>query len=153
MAQQSPKPPKTLTKPLASISDVAQKADINTLSGIAALAVPTITKSSQPTTLTATIDEVSAQGETAHVFSDILSRIHEGNMSRDDLDQRLLTWVLEVPSMRERLGDLSPEMRALVDKFRTQDLKDRFVVEKGVKYPPNPATARKIAVLRSALEA
>jgi len=74
-------------------------------------------------------------------------------MSRDDLDQRLLTWVLEVPWMRERLGDLSPEMRALVDKFRTQDLKDRFVVEKGVKYPPNPATARKIAVLRSALEA
>jgi hypothetical protein len=87
------------------------------------------------------------------VFSDILSRSQQGQIPREELDQRLLNWVLEVPGMKEKADELSPEMRGLVDKFSAHDLKDPFVVDHGVTYPAHPATAKKTAHLKAALEA
>ena len=74
-------------------------------------------------------------------------------MTREELDQRWLKWVLKIPGMREKYDDLPDHLQAYVDQFKSHDLTTEFVPTAGpTKFPPNTATARKIAQLKAMLE-
>lgn len=141
------------TELLASIQKEAKTAHVDTLSRIANLTVPTLATATPRTHLIAAIEQVRGHGETAAVFTGILSRLHQGPIQREDLDQRLLNWVLQVPGIKEKVGDLSPEMRTLAEEFAAHDLRQPFVLGQGINYPHNPATEEKMRQLGLALQA
>jgi hypothetical protein len=145
------------TKFAHDLGKQAQRAHGRTLSRLANLSVSTNAASIQPATLNATIDEFHSHGVTATVFSDIFLLFQKGQLSREELDQRLINWGLTIPGLKEKFDELPDVVKKCVDEFVKVDLKSGKTAY-GVpsasefKLPTNLKTARKCAALKAAWE-
>jgi hypothetical protein len=136
-----------------SIREGSKKAQLDTLRRIANLALPVAGKTAKRESIDGTIQQELAHGETAKFFGELFSLSQEGAMSREELDKKLLNWVLKIPGMKEKYNDLPDNLKSYVDEFKDHDLTKEFVPTAGtVKFPPNHATAKKIDQLKSMWE-
>ena len=133
----------------------SEQAHAESLKRIADLLTSVAGRTAKSDSIDASIDEVRAHGETTTTtfFTELISRSQKGILTREELDQQWLKWVLEVPGMRKKYDDLPGNLQAYVDQFKSHDLTTEFVPRDGpTKFPPNTATARKIAQLKAMLE-
>jgi hypothetical protein len=143
------------TKFAQDLGKQAQRAHGRTLSRLANLSVPTVSGLIQPAALNATIDEFHSHGVTATVFSDIFHLFQKGQLTREELDQRLINWGLTIPGLKEKFDELPGVVRKCVDEFVKVDLtrgrgEDGVPSARGFRLPTNLNTARKCAGLKAA---
>ena len=131
-----------------------RRAHVRNLSRLANLTTPVLQGSVKRDSIDSTVEEILAHGATTTFFGEIFSLIQRHEISREELDQKLVNWVLRVPNVKEKFNALPTEIRRHVEGFRDRDLSADGVgiVGQGFKKPMSFATARKCAELRDAWE-
>ena len=118
----------------------AEQAQLRTLTRLANLAVPVVGKTADPNAIDATIDQVLSHGETTKFFGELFSLAHKGILTREEVDQRLVNWVLKIPGMKENYDTLPENLKYDVDRFKDHDLTQKFVpTSVGPKFRPDPS--------------
>jgi hypothetical protein len=130
-----------------------QNAHVRNLSRLANLSVPVVGGTTTASSFTSTVDEILAHGATTTLFGEIFSLIQKNELTREDLDHRLLNWVLRVPGVLSKFEKLPEEIRRCVEEFRLHGGRTR---ERGsnrmrtFKKPMNPTSVRRVAGIRDA---
>src|SRR5271163_3921833 len=115
----------------SSIIKQTRKAHTNTLQTLATLSGPmsTTASTSTPTsvpkgTLSGAVDEVLSQAATTTFFGELFSLIQDkgDNVTRLEVDQKLLNWGIAIPGVKEKLATLPPDLANSVQQFRTADV-------------------------------
>jgi len=133
-------------------SEQAQQTHVEILKRIANL-LPSVHGRTATDSIDPPIDQVHDHGETTTFFTELLSRFQQGTLTREEVDQQWLKWVLKIPGMREKYDELPDDLRAYVDQFKSHDLTTEFVPRTDrTKFPPKMATAKKITQLKAMLE-
>jgi hypothetical protein len=142
------------TKLVQDIRKQAKDSHVRTLKRLANLSVPVVGASVQRDTLNDTIDEFRAHGATTTLFGELFALFQRGELSREELDQRLINWGMTMPGLREKFDELPKNVRECVEEFRRVDLKKEWKVKgaEGFKLPMNLATVRKSKALKEAWE-
>ena len=131
----------------------AEEAQLRTLTRLANLAVPVVGKTAEPNAIDATIDQVLAHGETAKFFGELFSLAQKGILTREEVDQRLVNWVLKIPGMKESYDTLPENLKFDVDRFKDHDLTQEFVpTSVGTKFRPDPSIERTCAKVNAMWE-
>ena len=129
-----------------------QKAHVRHLSRLANLSVPVIGGTTTAATFGSTVDEILAHGATTTLFGEIFSLIQKDELTREELDQKLLNWVLRVPGVQAKYEKLPKDIRQCVEEFRGLGGKarDRIPGIKGFKKPMTLVQARKVEGIKRA---
>ena len=96
-------------------------------------------------------EEILAHGATTTFFGEIFSLIQRNELTREELDQRLINWMLRVPAIKENYNALPENVRGYVEDFRLADIKKERTGVTGFRRP-TPFAARKCAGLKKAWE-
>jgi len=97
------------------------------------------------------VEEILAYGATTTFFGEIFALIQRNELTREELDQRLINWILRVPAIKEKFDTLPESVRGHVEEFRFADTKNGRMEIKGFRRP-TPFAARKSAGLRDGWE-
>ena len=136
-----------------SIHKDAEKAQRDTLKRLANLAVPVAGKTADSDAIDATIDQVLSHGETTKFFGELFSLAHKGILTREEVDQRLVNWVLKIPGMKEKYDVLPDNLKSDIDQFKDHDLTQEFSPTScGAKFRPNPTIERRSAQVKAMWE-
>jgi hypothetical protein len=131
-----------------------RQAHIRNLSRLASLSTQVIGESSATTTPTeqidSTVDEILAHGATTTFFGEILALIQKKELTREELDQKLLNWIFKIPGFKAKFDKLPENVQKLVEEFAESDLHSLPTVYGFRK--PTPIAARKCAGLKAAWE-
>lgn len=96
-------------------------------------------------------EDILAHGATTTFFGEIFSLIQRNELTREELDQRLMNWILRVPAIKEKYNTLPENVRRYVEEFRYADIKKLRMEATGFRRP-TPVAARKCTGLREAWE-
>jgi hypothetical protein len=97
------------------------------------------------------VDDILAHGATTTFFGEIFSLIQRNELTREELDQRLINWILRVPAIKEKFNALPENVRGHVEGFRLADTKKGRMEVRGFRRPTRSA-ARKCAELKETWE-
>ena len=138
-----------LVKDIQSGLDEAQ---VKTLGRLANLSVPVVGHTAHSESIDAAIQKVLAHGETSVLFGQLFSGAHNGTLTREDLDQRLVSWAFKIPALKEKIEGLPEDARQCIHQFKDSDLQQDQPVplSAGFKRPISSSTAKKIAVQKAA---
>ena len=134
-------------KLVQNIRSQALSSHVRTLTRLANLSVPVVDPTATSSSIDNTIDEIRTHAKTTSIFGEILAGAQKKQLTREELDLKLLNWAMEVPGLREKFDELPENVRQCVDEFRTGN---GVPSAKGFKIPPNLATAKKNAALKAA---
>jgi hypothetical protein len=81
-----------------------------------------------------TVDEILSHGATTTFFGEIIALIQRGKLTREELDQKLLHWVLTIPGARQKFERLSDQTKGFVEEFKGADLRKGKGVLGGVGF-------------------
>lgn len=155
---------KPLSSPKESVQGKVEKqtrqAHIRNLSRLATLSTQVISENESPTSQTeinsTVVEDILAHGATTTLFGEIFSELiqKDRGLSREELNQKLINWILKVPSLKAKLDDLPEDVQGYVEEFGRCDLNDKEAVPKihGFKRPTSPISARNCEALKSAWE-
>ena len=131
-----------------------EQAHVKTLSHLVNLSVPVVGATAKSASLDAAIEKVLAHGETTLFFGQVFSLFQKGLLTREELDQRMINWLMKIPELKGKFDELPENVRACVDQFKDADLsqEDHVLVAEGFKCPPTASTEKKIEKLRTAWE-
>ena len=137
-----------------NLQSEVEQAHVKTLSHLVNLSVPVVGGTAKSASIDAAVEKVLAHGETTMFFGEVFSLFQKGSLTREELDQRLVNWLLKIPELKGKFDDLPENIRACVDQFKDCDLKqeDPVPLPNGFKPPPTAATAKKIEKLKTAWE-
>lgn len=140
-----------LVKDIQSGLDEAQ---VKTLGRLANLSVPVVGHTAHSESIEAAIQKVIAHGETSVLFGQLFAAAHNGTLTREDLDQRLVNWAFKIPALKEKIEGLPDEARQCINQFKDSDLQQEHPVplSAGFKLPVSSSTAKKVAVQKAAWE-
>jgi hypothetical protein len=144
---------------MAEVSQIDKElatATQKSLERIANLSIPVVGQTAKSETLDSAIEGVLTHGQTITFFGDLFSRFQEGNLSREEVDQKLVNWAILVPGIKEKFDDLPSDVRGLVEDYRNADLnKLDDIRTKAEKFEVQPSigTQKKMAVLNDAWSA
>ena len=142
------------TEEVKKIKADSEQAQVRTLSRIANLSVPVAGGTAKPDSLDATIEQIVAHGETTLFFGNVFSLFQKGQLTRRELDQRLVNWVLKVPGLRQKFDELPQNMKEFVVQFGKSDLSAEEPIQVvAQKFPSNSAIMKQTTTLTKALEA
>lgn len=158
------------TKDGDAIIEQTRKAHADTLQALTTLLGPlsaTASTSKQPSsipkdTLSTAVDEVQSHAATTTFFGDLFSLIQQkgDNVSRHEIDQKLLNWGLAIPGVKEKLAALPPDLATSVEHFHKSDVSTLKETGEGVTWlpegfqrPMNPKSYKKYTAVRKAWEA
>jgi hypothetical protein len=131
-------------------------AHVRNLSRLANLSVPII-HGSKEHNIRSSVQEIVSHGATTVLFGEIFNLLLDKNgspgVSREELDQKLMNWILKVPGVSERFGALDGTARDHVERFRSTDMKSWDGKVDGFKRPLTPAVAKKCGEMKKAWEA
>ena len=98
------------------------------------------------------VEEILAYGATTTFFGEIFALIQRNELTREELDQRLINWILRVPAIKAKFDTLPESVQGHVEEFRLADVKKGRTEARGFRRP-TPFAARKCAGLRDGWEA
>lgn len=109
---------------LSKVQKATRQSHVRNLSRLATLSTQIISSPS-PTTPedNTTVDEIISHGATTTFFGEILALLQKGELTREELDQKLCNWVLTIPGARKTFEGLGEETRGFIEEFRRADLK------------------------------
>ena len=128
-----------------------QKAHVRNLSRLVNLSVP-VMGGTTAATFGSTVEEIIAHGATTTLFGEIFSLIQKDELTREELDHKLVNWVLRVPGVQARYDKLSEDMKRCVEEFKVWGGKarDRIPGTGGFKKPMSPVSARRLEGMKLA---
>lgn len=129
-----------------------QNAHVRNLSRLANLSVPVISGTTTAATFGSTVEEILAHGATTTLFGEIFALIQKDELTREELDHKLVNWVLRVPGVQARFDKLPADIRGCVDEFRVWGGKarDRIPGTRGFKKPMTPITKKRVEGIKFA---
>ena len=131
-----------------------RQAHVRNLSRLADLSVPVIGHGAKVHNIRSSVEEIIAHGATTVFFGEIFNLLLDKNggdgVPREELDQKLMNWILKVPGVSERFGSLHPTVKGHVERFRASDLATWDKDMEGFKRPLTPVVARKCADMKKA---
>jgi hypothetical protein len=128
------------------IGKQSNNAHAESMKRLANFTVPAVGGSAESGALDDTIEQFRAHASTISVFADIFAMFQQKRLSREELDQRLLNWGIQMPGLKEAFEDLPPSVHDAVLEFIKADLNTldgSLDATKGFKIPMNLATAKK----------
>ena len=129
---------------VAKLQKQVRQAHLRNFSRLATLSTQVIQKPSG-----IDVEDILANGATTTFFGEIFSLIQRNELTREELDQRLINWILRVPSIKEKYNALPDNVRGYVEEFRVADIKKERMDVSGFRRP-TPIAARKCAPLKEA---
>jgi len=129
-----------------------QNAHVRNLSRLANLSVPVMGGTTTAATFGSTVEEILAHGATTTLFGEIFSLIQRDELTREEVDQKLVNWVLRVPGVQARYDKLPEDIKECIEEFKSSGGKarDRIPRTKGFKKPMSPISARRVEGMKLA---
>jgi hypothetical protein len=126
------KTPATLSK----VQTATRQSHVRNLSRLANFSTQVISSTPESAEPDSTVDEILSHGATTTFFGEIIALIQQGKLTREELDQKLLHWILTIPGARKKFERLSDETKGYVEDFKGADLrKGKGVPGEGFKRP------------------
>jgi hypothetical protein len=151
-----PTPTLSTAESVAKVQKQTRQAHIRNLSRLANLSTQVISgESSSPHkssehSISSTVEEILAHGATTTFFGEIFALIQKKELTREELDQKLINWLFKLPALKEKVEGLPDDVRKHVEEFGKWD----FSLRERLRVPgfrrPTPAAARKCAGLKAA---
>jgi len=120
---------------LSKVQTATRQSHVRNLSRLANFSTQVIStsrpESAEPDS---TVDEILSHGATTTFFGEIIALIQRGKLTREELDQKLLHWVLTIPGARQKFEKLSDETKGFVEEFKAADLRKGKEVLPGVGF-------------------
>jgi hypothetical protein len=143
-------------KEVCGLTKGMSAAQVATLSHLANLSIPVASTTAEPESLDTAIVQVQVHGETLRFWGDIFAKTRQGTLSREELDQRLINWVMTTPGMEDKVEELPDDVKCLIHEFRTADLAsltwDADKLTKEFKIPISLDMSKTVAMLKEQWE-
>ena len=114
------------TANLSKVQKATRQSHIHNLSRLATLSTQIISSDSPhtpPDETHSTVDEIISHGATTTFFGEILALIQAGELTREELDQKLLNWILTIPGARKTFERFDSRTKGHIQEFRRADLR------------------------------
>ena len=134
-----------------AIFDEIPIATQKSLERVANLSIPVLGQTAKSESLDSAIQAMLTHGKTISLFGDLFARLQSGNLTREEVDQKLVNWALEVPGIQEKFDELPSDVRQLLEEYRGADLSALDDVKSkadNFKMQPSLPTQKKMGVLR-----
>src|SRR5436190_2867832 len=148
----------SVAESVAKVQKQTRQAHIRNLSRLANLSTQVIGgESSSPHkssehSISSTVEEILAHGATTTFFGEIFALIQKRELTREELDQKLISWLLKLPALKEKVEGLPEDVRKHVEEFGQWDFSSTEKLRVQGFRRPTPAAARKCAGLKAAWE-
>ena len=129
-----------------------QNAHVRNLSRLANLSVPVMGGTTTAGTFESTVEEILAHGATTTLFGEIFALIQKDELTREELDHKLVNWVLRVPGVQAKFDNLPEDIKQCIQEFRVGGGKarDRIPRTRQFKKPMTPVTTKRVEGLKMA---
>jgi len=114
------------TANLSKVQNATRQSNVRNLSRLANLSTQIISGDSHRTPADethSTVDEILSHGATTTFFGEILALIQAGELTREELDQKLLNWILTIPGARKKFERFEEGTKGYIQEFKGADLR------------------------------
>jgi len=126
------------TANLSKVQKATRQSHVHNLSRLATLSTQIISSDSPrtpPDDTHSTVDEIISHGATTTFFGETLALVQAGELTREELDQKLLNWILTIPGARKQFERFEGGTKKYVREFQKADLrKGKGVSTVGVRF-------------------
>jgi hypothetical protein len=130
-----------------------EKAHLQSLNHLANLSVPVAGGTAKPNDIDTAVQQVLAHGETTLFFGTTFSLLQTGQLTREELDQRMVNWAMKMPGLKDKFDELPDDIKSHVGQFKDCDLSQKEPFQlKEFKTPLSPTTLKRRSQLKKALE-